>query len=175
MTNDQVQHTTAAAMAAVEFVVAVAENDVIGRDNKLPWRLPADLRHFKALTLGKTVLMGRRTFESIGKALPGRDNLVLTRTPHYEAAGCSVVGSVEEARRRVGAGGPLMVIGGAEVYRVCLPVVRRIHLTVVHTHAHGDAFFSAWHEPRWREHGREVHRADEKNLFDYTFLTLEQA
>jgi len=141
----------------VEFVVAVAENDVIGRDNGLPWRLPADLRHFKALTLGHAVLMGRRTFESIGRPLPGRRNLILTRSADFAAAGCEVVHSLAEAVAAAGSAAPLMVIGGAEVYALAMPQVTRIHLTLVHDRiAGGHAFFDGWRRPA---SGRLSHRA----------------
>src|SRR5271154_6444083 len=117
--------------AALELVVAVAENDVIGRGNQLPWHLPADLRHFKALTLGKTVLMGRRTYESMGKALPGRTNIVLSRSAAFAPLDCLVVKSLAEARAAAGAQSALMVIGGAEIYRQCLAFANRIHLTLI--------------------------------------------
>jgi dihydrofolate reductase len=161
--------------AAVELVVAVAENDVIGRANQLPWHLSADLRRFKSLTLGKPVLMGRRTYESIGKALPGRTNLVLTRSSGFRALDCTVVGSLQQARGSVGAGAALMVIGGADVYRQTLPFAARIHLTLVHTLVpHGDTFFADWRGAEWRECFRERHAADDRNEFDYTFVTLDR-
>jgi dihydrofolate reductase len=161
--------------AGLELVVAVAENDVIGRDNQLPWRLPTDLRRFKALTLGKTVLMGRKTFQSIGKALPGRSNLVLTRSPDFQAADCSVVDSVDTARRSLSAGSALMVIGGAEVYRVSLPFASRIHLTLVHARvADGDAFFDGWRSAAWVETERERHEADDRNSHAFSFVTLDR-
>jgi dihydrofolate reductase len=157
----------------VEFVVAVAENDVIGRNNGLPWRLSGDLRHFKAITLGHSVLMGRKTFESIGKALPGRRNLVLTRSADFAADGCSSVHSLEEALAAAGPGGPLMVIGGAEVFRLSLVLARRIHLTIVHAViADGDARFDGWRGPEWREVARERHEADDRNTYAYSFVTL---
>jgi dihydrofolate reductase len=160
----------------MEFVVAAAENDVIGRRNQLPWRLPADLRHFKALTLGKPVLMGRKTYESIGRALPGRMNLVLSRSPQFGPADCTVVGDIDAARRAAGAQSVIMVIGGAQIYRECLPFASRIHLTLVHEIIEdGDAFFDAWRGPLWRETARERHEADEKNLCAYSFITLDRA
>ncbi len=158
---------------AVEFVVAVAENDVIGRDSGLPWRLSADLRHFKAITLGHSVLMGRKTFDSIGKALPGRQNLVLTRSADFAASGCIGVHSLDEALAAAQPGGPLMVIGGAEVFRLSLALARRIHLTIVHTViADGDACFDGWRGPEWREVSRERHEADDRNSYAYSFVTL---
>ncbi len=161
--------------SAVELVVAVAENDVIGRANQLPWRLPADLRHFRALTLGHHILMGRKTYESIGKALPGRTNWVLSRSADFAPADCKVVRTLQEAEAGAVGESPLMVIGGAEIYQLCLPQAVRIHLTLVHTQiADGDAFFRAWREPEWSEIARERHEADEKNAFPYSFLTLDR-
>ena len=160
--------------AAVELVVAVAENDVIGRGNRLPWHLPADLRHFKTLTMGHHILMGRKTYESIGKALPGRTSWVLSRSPDFAPADCNVVRSLDEAQSAVG-DSPLMVIGGAEVYRLSLPWARRIHLTLVHTEVKdGDTFFPEWRKPEWHESSRERHEADEKNAYAYSFVTLER-
>jgi dihydrofolate reductase len=160
---------------ALELVVAVAENDAIGRANQLPWRLSADLRHFKALTLGKPLLMGRKTYQSIGHALPGRTNLVLTRSTDFAPDDCLVVGSLDEARRAASAEPALMVIGGAEVYRQCLALAARIHLTLVHTRIEdADTFFGGWREPVWREATRELHPADEANAFAFSFITLER-
>jgi dihydrofolate reductase len=162
--------------AVVELVVAASENDVIGRANQLPWRLSADLRHFKALTMGHPILMGRKTYESIGKALPGRTNWVLSRASDFKPADCKVVRSLDEAQMAVGGEGALMVIGGAEIYRLCLPQAQRIHLTLVHTKiTDGDTFFSAWRDPEWTESSRERHEADEKNAYAYSFLTLDRA
>ena len=163
------------AYASVELVVAVAENDVIGREGQLPWRLPADLRHFKALTVGKHILMGRKTHESIGRALPQRTNLVLSRSSAYAAVDCITVATVEAARQHAAEQAPLMVIGGAEVYRLCLPVARRIHLTLVHAQvAGGDTFFADWREADWRESTRERHDADANNEHAYSFVTLDR-
>jgi dihydrofolate reductase len=163
-------------LAAMELVVAVSENDVIGRANQLPWRLPADLRHFKNLTMGHPILMGRKTYESIGKALPGRTNWVLSRSSDFAPADCKVVRSLQEGLSAVANEGPVMVIGGAEIYRLCLPRARRIHLTLVHTViTDGDTFFSAWHDDEWAESSRERHEADEKNTYAYSFVTLDRA
>lgn len=160
----------------IELVVAAAENDVIGRRNQLPWHLPADLRHFKSLTLGRPVLMGRRTYESIGKPLPGRTNIVLSSSAGFAANGCIAVRTLEEARAAAGTQSPLMVIGGAEVYRQCLPFASRIHLTLVHTHiTDGDTLFSGWRGLKWTESSRERHEADDKNAHAYSFITLERS
>jgi dihydrofolate reductase len=159
--------------AVVELVVAVSENNVIGRANQLPWRLSADLRHFKALTMGHHILMGRKTYESIGKALPGRTNWVLSRSSDFKPADCKVVRNLEQVQSD--GDGTLMVIGGAEVYRLCLPQASRIHLTLVHTKVtDGDTFFTAWRDPEWAETRRERHEADDKNAYAYSFLTLDR-
>jgi dihydrofolate reductase len=164
-----------AGAAVLELVVAVAENAVIGRGNQLPWHLPADLRHFKSLTLGKPVLMGRKTYESIGKALPGRTNIVLSRSEGFAPADCVVVKTLDHARSAAGAQPALMVIGGAEIYRQCLPFAGRIHLTLVHARIEGgDTVFTGWRGPEWDEAWREYHEADEKNAHAYSFITLER-
>jgi dihydrofolate reductase len=164
------------ANAAVELVVAVAENDAIGRANQLPWHLPADLRHFKALTIGRPILMGRKTYLSMGKALPGRTNWVLSRSSEFAPADCKVVRSFEEARSGAYAESPLMVIGGAEVYGLCLSQAQRIHLTLVHTKVtDADTFFPHWRGADWHESSRERHDPDAKNPYAYSFITLERA
>jgi dihydrofolate reductase len=163
----------AAAPAALELVVAVAENDVIGRRYQLPWHLPADLRHFKSLTLGKPVLMGRKTYESIGKALPGRTNIVLSRSEDFAPGDCVVVKTLDDARIAAGAQTALMVIGGAEIYRQCLPFATRIHLTLVHAQIEdGDTFFAGWRGAEWNETSREYHESDDKNACPYSFIAL---
>jgi dihydrofolate reductase len=162
--------------AAVELVVAVSENDVIGRANELPWRLPADLKHFKKLTMGHHILMGRKTYESIGKALPGRTNWVLSRSSEFAPADCNVVHTLQEAEAAIDGESPLMVIGGAEIYRLCLPQAARIHLTLVHTRIQDvDTLFAAWRDPEWAESSHERHQADDKNAYAYSFLTLDRA
>ena len=165
----------AAPAAALELVVAVAENDVIGRGNQLPWHLPADLRHFKSLTLGKPVLMGRKTYESIGRALPGRTNIVLSRSAEFSPSDCIVVKSLDDARIAAGAQPALMVIGGAEIYRQCLLLASRIHLTLVHAQIEGgDTIFAGWRGGEWNASSRERHEADDRNAYAYSFITLER-
>jgi dihydrofolate reductase len=173
--NIAAQGEAAHGRAGLELVVAVSENDVIGRGNGLPWHLPADLRHFKSLTIGKPVLMGRKTYESIGKALPGRMNIVLSRSEDFSPGDCRVVKTLEDARLAAGAPGALMVIGGAEIYRQCLPLAQRIHLTLVHACIDdGDTVFAGWRGPAWKETSRERHEADDKNAYAYSFITLER-
>lgn len=152
---------------------AASDNDVVGRDNALPWHLPADLAHFKRLTMGKPMLMGRRTFQSIGKPLPGRRNLVLTRG-EFAAPGVEVVHSLEEALQRVAGEPELVNIGGAEVLRLALPRTSRIYLTRVHGQFEGDTFLPPLPADEWHEVEREEREADERNPCAMTFLTLER-
>ena len=140
-----------AAPPLVSLIVAMAQNGVIGRGNSLPWRLPQDLKRFRAFTLGKAVLMGRRTYESIGRPLNGRANLVLTRDRSWYAHGVIVVHSLEEALAQAGSSEELVAIGGAEVYRLVLPFARRIYLTHVHADVPGDTFFPDFDPTQWAD------------------------
>ena len=153
----------------VSLVVGMARNLVIGRDNALPWRLPADLKHFKAVTLGKPILMGRKTFESIGKPLPGRTNLVLTRHTGWTSAGVVVVHSIAEALERAGDAAELAGIGGAEVFRLLMPMASRIHLTRIDADIPGDTVFPPIDYSQWTELDSRKVCADERNAFDMTF------
>jgi dihydrofolate reductase len=158
----------------LSLIVAVARNGVIGRDNHLPWRLPEDLKHFKARTLTKPVLMGRRTFESIGRPLPGRTNLVLTRDLTFQAAGVLGVHSLEQALKAVPNAPELIVIGGAIVYGEALPFAQRIYLTRVNADVTGDAYFPALDAGEWRLTQRAAHPADDRHAHAFTFETLER-
>jgi len=152
-------------------LVAMADNGVIGRDNGLPWHLPDDLKRFKAITLGHSVLMGRRTFESIGKPLPGRRNLVLTRNPAWNAPGCETVTSLDAARAIAGSS-KLFVIGGAEVFSLCWPIVGRLELTEVHADVEGDTRLAGFNREEWLEVFRESHAADARHAWPFSFVTL---
>jgi dihydrofolate reductase len=154
-------------------VVAASDNDVIGRGNALPWHLPADLAHFKRLTMGKPVLMGRRTCEAIGRPLPGRRNFVLSRGG-FQAGGMETVGSLEEAIARAGDVPELAVIGGAALYDLAMPRLDTIHLTRVHTTTAGDTFLPPIPAAQWREVSREWRAADERNACAMSFITLER-
>jgi dihydrofolate reductase len=156
------------------LVVAVAENGVIGDGNRLPWHLPADLKRFKALTLGKPILMGRKTHESIGRPLPGRTNIVMTRQAGLTLPGCVVVSSLDEARKAGGDAEELAIIGGAEIYAQALSSTDIIHLTRVHAQVPGDARFPALPLDRWRERIIETHAADERHAFAFTFVEFER-
>jgi len=158
----------------IAIVVAMAENRVIGRDNRLPWHLPADLRHFKQVTVGKPVLMGRKTYESIGRPLPERTNIVVTRDRSYEAPGCVVVHSINSALEAAGGHEEVMVIGGTDFYWQLLPKADRIYLTLVHAKFEGDALFPELDEHEWREIDRMDCAPDEKNPWPYSFILLER-
>lgn len=158
----------------LSLIVARAENGVIGRDNRLPWRLPEDLRRFKALTWGKPILMGRRTFESLGRPLPGRTNLVMTRSGDYRPEGATVVRSLEEALSTVPAAPELVVIGGAEIYRLALPFADRVYLTEVHAAVDGDTVLPSFDAREWAEVAREEHAPDARHAHAMSFVTLER-
>src|SRR5262245_2696314 len=147
---------------------------VIGRDNAMPWHLPDDLKHFKTLTMGKPMLMGRKTFEAIGKPLPGRTSLVLTRDTSWQAPGVSAVRSLDEAFASIGNAPELCVVGGAEIYKLTLPIARRIHLTRIHATIAGDTVFPTIDISQWRESERTEHPADDRHAYPMTFSTLDR-
>lgn len=167
-------------MIDLAVIVAAAENGVIGRNNALPWHLPEDLRYFKRVTLGKPIVMGRKTFESIGRPLPGRTNIVITRQPEYSAKGVKVVSSLDEALELaadvalIDGVSELMVIGGAEIYRAALPRARRLYLTEVHAEVEGDARMPGLDWSDWREVSRESWPASEANPYPYSFVVFER-
>jgi dihydrofolate reductase len=156
--------------APLVLVAALDRNGAIGKGNALPWHLPDDLRRFKALTLGRTLLMGRRTAESLGRALPKRTNLVLTRSGYVPFDGMQAVSTLDEARAIAGEG-ELMVIGGGEIYALTLPLATRLHLTHVDTEVAGaDAHFPAFDATQWRVESREAHAADSAHAFAFEFV-----
>jgi dihydrofolate reductase len=163
-------------MVALSLVVAAADNGVIGRDGDLPWRLPADLQHFKRLTLNKTILMGRKTWQSLGRPLPQRDNWVVSRDPGFEAPGARVFASVETAIAAADAAGmtELMIIGGAQIYAQTLPQARTLHLTRVHAQVDGDTRLPPIDADAFAEVAREDHPADERHALAYSFITLQR-
>jgi dihydrofolate reductase len=158
----------------ISLIVAMARNGVIGRDNQLPWRLPDDLKHFKALTMGKPILMGRRTFESIGRPLLGRTNLVLTGDRGFFAPGVLALGSIDEALEAVPGEPELVVIGGATVYQQTLPFARRMHVTWVEAEVEGDTRFPAYDVSKWHSTSRRDQPADDLHAYALTFETLER-
>jgi len=163
----------------LSLIVAAAEGGIIGRDNALPWRLSGDLRRFKEITMGKPLIMGRKTFESIGRPLPGRTNIVLSRDPTFQVADVVVVGdfpsakavAVDAAHRA--AVTEIMVIGGAGIYRLALPHADRIYLTEVHTEVQGDAAFPSYDQADWIEQSRAYQQAAAGEIADYSFVILD--
>lgn len=158
----------------ISIIVAASANNVIGAQGELPWRLSDDLKRFKAVTMGKPVVMGRKTWESIGRALPGRQNIVITRQADFAADGCDVVQSTDTAIVAAGDVAEIMVIGGSQVYELFLPVAQRLYLTRVHADVDGDAFFPVVDESQWRLARDEPHAADDCNEFDFSFRTYER-
>ena len=158
----------------ISIIVAMAENRVIGVDNRLPWRLPADLRHFRQLTIGHHVIMGRRNYESIGKPLPDRTNIVVTRNPRYRAPGCQVKHALVDALQGIHDDPEAFVIGGAEIYRQALGDADRIYLTLVHADISGDTYFPEFDAREWNEIGRARHEADAKNPYAYSFVIYDR-
>lgn len=156
------------------LVAAVAENSVIGRDGGLPWHLPADLRHFKRLTMGRPVVMGRRTWEEVGRPLPGRRNVVLTRRPGFVAEGAEVHDSLEAALEALEEAEEVHVIGGAGLYALALVRADRLELTRVHAEPDGDTRFPDWDRSAWRRVASEHHPADERHPHAFTFETWER-
>ena len=168
-------------MIRLAIIVAAAQNGIIGRNNALPWHLPEDLRYFKRRTLGKPIVMGRKTYESIGRPLPGRTNIVISRNAGFAADGIKVVRSLDEALRladdiaQIDGVDELVVIGGAEIYREALPRAERLYLTEVHAVIQGDAVLPDIDWAQWREVGRERHAAEAPNPYDYSFVVYERA
>ena len=158
-------------MTTLSLLAALDREHAIGKGNALPWHLPADLKRFKALTMDKPILMGRRTAESLGRALPGRRNLVLTRSGRVPFDGMEAMGSLDAAMQAVSAEPELWVIGGGEVFAETLPVASRMHLTWVDTVVEGaDAFFPRFDPARWRVSGRESHPVDDRHAFAFEFV-----
>lgn len=157
----------------ISIIVAKANNNVIGSKNDLPWYLPADLRHFKEITIGQTVVMGRTTFNSIvtrlGKPLPNRQNVVITRDPGFKYPEVKVVHSIDSIKGL----GDLFVVGGADIYRQSIDMADRLYITEVHADIEGDTYFPELGDS-WKEILREPHKADEKNQYDYDFVTYEK-
>lgn len=159
----------------ISMIAAMAENRVIGdADNNMPWHLPADLQHFKRVTMGKPIIMGRKTFESIGRPLPGRQNIIISRDEAYTADGCDVVNSPEAALIAAGEAAEVMITGGAQIYQLFMERADRLHLTFIEGAFDGVAFFPEWPPKDWFEVSTEAHLADEKNPHNYRFVELRR-
>ena len=144
----------------ISIIAAIGKNNVIGSDNKLPWKLSADLKRFRQITSGRPVVMGRKTFESIGRALPGRINIIITRDEDYKADGCVVVHSAGEALDAAKGSGEIMIIGGGQIYKMFLPKADKMYLTVIEKEFDGDAYFPEYGKDEWTEVSREEHEHD---------------
>ncbi len=158
----------------ISLIVAASANGVIGASGELPWHLPDDFRFFKQVTMGKPIVMGRRTWESIGRPLPGRQNIVITRQSGYEATGASVVDSPEAAVEAAEGADEIMIIGGGEIYRRFLPLADRVYLTRVEADVEGDTFFPTLGEAEWTVESSERHEADERHAYAFTFRTYRR-
>jgi dihydrofolate reductase len=161
-------------VTAVAIIVAADEQGGIGLKGRLPWHLPDDLRRFKALTMGKPLVMGRKTYESIGRPLSGRHNIVISRQAGLEIAGCTVAGSLEAALAAAEAVPAVFVIGGAEIYRLALPCADVVYLTRVHASVGADTCFPELDSTQWEEASREDHPADERHAHAFSFLTFRR-
>ncbi|HLA74929.1 MAG TPA: type 3 dihydrofolate reductase [Gammaproteobacteria bacterium] len=158
----------------ISLVVAMARNRVMGRDNALPWHLPADLKYFKRITMGKPIVMGRKTFESIGRMLPGRANIVITHDHGYRADGCLVVHSIDEALAAAAGAPEVMIIGGAKLFEQTLPRATRIYLTEINADITGDTYFPKLDDHIWGETQRVDCAPDEQNPYSYSFRVLDK-
>jgi len=158
----------------LSMIVAMAENRAIGKNNELLWHLPKDFQHFKSVTMGKPILMGRKTYESIGRPLPGRKNIVITRDADFAAEGVVVVHSIASALEEGKDYDDVMIIGGASFYQQMLPMVDRLYLTVVHESFDGDVFFPEINPLEWNTLETTKHQADEKNQYSFSLLMLER-
>ena len=156
----------------LSIIVAVSENNVVGKENKLPWKLSADLKRLKSLTMGHHIIMGRKTWESLGKALPGRINVVITTDKNFKAEGGVVVHSLNEALAYSSVDDEIFIFGGGKIFKEAMPLVNKIYITRVHSIIDGDTFFPVLDRSDWKEISREDFKADEKNQYNYSFLTL---
>lgn len=158
----------------ISLIAAVAANGTIGRDNALPWSLPADMRYFRQITWGHTVLMGRRNYQDIGKALEGRDNLVLTHDTSLRAEDCTILHSIDDVLEIINHDKELFVIGGREIYQLFLPLADKLYLTRIQAKIEGDVNFPDYDPDDWIEISREDHKADANNQYDYSFLVYRR-
>ena len=158
----------------LSLIVAMDRNGVIGANGDLPWHISADLQNFKKITMGKPIVMGRKTHESIGRPLPGRENIILTRDKNFHAEGCTVLQSLDEIYDHYKDINEIIITGGSEIYLHTLGKVSRLYLTEVDTEIEGDTFFPEFDRDEWKEISRKDFKADEKNEFDYSFVILER-
>ena len=158
----------------ITIIAAIADNNALGKDNQLIWHLPADLKRFKQVTLNHHIIMGRKTFESLGKPLPNRTSIIITRNKNYKVAGCIVVNSLSEAIKAAEKDENPYILGGAEIYKQAIKIADKLDLTFVHHTFEADAFFPTIDTSIWKETSRQHFKADEKNKYDYSFVTFER-
>ena len=158
----------------LSLIVAMSENRVIGRDGNIPWHVSSDLKRFKKITIGHPMIMGRKTWESLGKSLPGRTSIVLTRNADYEAEGASVVHDLDAAIAQAPQSDEVFVVGGADIYRLAMPRVDRMYLTVVHAAITGDTYFPDFDESLWEVREHTQHEAGERDDYPHSFLVMER-
>lgn len=158
----------------ISLIVAMDENRVIGYNDKLPWNLPSELKYFRETTKGKPVIMGRRTYESIGRPMPERLNIIVTRDKNYKAVGCIVVNSMEDAIKAAKGSDEIMIIGGAEIYKLFLPLANRLYITKVHGSFKGDTYFPKFNEGEWVKLNEKFVEKDKENTYSYTIMVLER-
>ncbi|WP_372766937.1 dihydrofolate reductase [Lutibacter sp.] len=159
----------------ITIMAAIADNNALGKDNQLIWYLPGDLKRFKRMTLNHAVIMGRKTFESLGKPLPNRINIIITRDKNYKAEGCVIVNSLKEALKAAKEEDENpFILGGAEIYKQAMPFADKLDLTFVHHKFDADVFFPEIDKTIWKERSREDFKADEKNKYDYSFVTFQR-
>jgi dihydrofolate reductase len=158
----------------MSIIAAIADNGIIGKNNKLIWHLPADLKHFRELTMGKPIIMGRKTFEAIGKPLPGRRNIVISQDPLRSCPNCDFYISFEAALNAVKDANEIMIIGGADIYKLALPFAQKMYLTLVHHNFDGDTYFPEWNKNEWEEIARQYFPADEQNNYAYSYVVLQR-
>lgn len=158
----------------ISIIVAMAQNRTIGINNTLPWRCPEDLRHFKALTMGHHMIMGRKTFDSIGKPLPGRTTVVVTRNTRLQIDGCIIAHSLQQAIAACAGDNEIFIVGGAELYAQALPLANKLYVTEIRQDIQGDAHFPEFDKKQWREAARERHSQDQPQPLEYHFATYEK-
>lgn len=156
------------------LIVATDRQGLIGKENDLPWHLSADLQYFRKVTMGKPIIMGRNTHESIGRPLPGRQNIIITKNQSYQVEGCDIVHSIDQALQLVSDEQEVMVMGGASLYTQLLPKADKLYLTLVHAELEGDTWFPEWDKNEWQQISREDHSADDKNEYPYSFIVYEK-
>ena len=158
----------------ITIIAAIANNNALGLNNKLIWHLPEDLKRFKRVTTGHHVIMGRKTFESLGKPLPNRTTIIITRNKNYKANNCIIVNSLDEALEKAKQDKNPYILGGAEIYKLAMPIANKLDLTIVHHEFEADAFFPEIDTSIWKEKSRVNFKADEMNKYDYSFVTYEK-